>query len=50
MSNPSTPASHEPVTHEQDPVEAIVPMIPLVIPLVGGVLIFLLAFIAVYMA
>ena len=36
--------------HEQDAVEAIVPMIPLVLPVVGGVLMFLLAFIAIYMA
>jgi hypothetical protein len=36
--------------HEIDPVEAIVPMIPFVLPVVGGVLIFLLAFIAVTMA
>ncbi|NML84714.1 hypothetical protein [Polaromonas sp.] len=36
--------------HEPDAVEAIVPLIPLVLPLVGGVLMFLLAFIAVFMA
>jgi hypothetical protein len=36
--------------HEVDAVEAIVPLIPFVLPVVGGVLIFLLAFIAVYMA
>ncbi|MDP2264328.1 MAG: hypothetical protein Q8K24_14330 [Hydrogenophaga sp.] len=34
----------------QDVVESIVPMMPLVLPVAGGVLIFLLAFIAVYMA
>ncbi len=33
-----------------DPLEAIVPVIPVVIPVVGGLLIFLLAFIAVVMA
>jgi len=33
-----------------DATEAIVPMMPLVLPLVGGVLMFLLAFIAVSMA
>ncbi len=33
-----------------DPVEQIVPMMPLVLPMVGGVLMFLLAFIAIYMA
>jgi hypothetical protein len=37
---------HEPA----DPVEAVVGAIPLVLPLIGGVLIFLLAFIAVYLA
>ncbi len=35
---------------EQDAVEAIVPMMPIVLPVAGGVLMFLLAFIAVYMA
>ena len=34
----------------QDVVESIVPMMPIVLPLAGGVLIFLLAFIAVFMA
>ena len=34
----------------QDPVEAVVPMIPIVLPMVGAALIFLLAWIAVYMA
>jgi hypothetical protein len=48
MSNPH--ASHEPAAHEVDPVEAIVPLIPIVLPVVGGVLMFLLAFIAVFMA
>ena len=38
------------IVHEQDPVEAIVPLIPIVLPLVDAVLIFLLAFIAVFMA
>ncbi|MDI9335224.1 MAG: hypothetical protein QM533_12700 [Cytophagales bacterium] len=33
-----------------DVVEAIVPMMPIVLPIVGGALIFLLAFIAVFMA
>lgn len=33
-----------------DPVEAIVPMMPVVLPIVGGVMMFLLAFIAVNMA
>ena len=47
--SPAAHGSHE-ITHEADPIEAIVPMIPLVLPLVGGVLMFLLAFIAVSMA
>jgi hypothetical protein len=42
-SNPET-------TTPADATEAIVPMMPLVLPLVGGVLMFLLAFIAVSMA
>lgn len=33
-----------------DPIEAIVPHIPVVLPVVGAVLMFLLAFIAVSMA
>jgi hypothetical protein len=35
---------------EKDAIEAIVPYIPVVIPLVGALLMFLLAFIAVTMA
>jgi hypothetical protein len=35
---------------EVDAVESVVPVIPLVLPVVGGLLIFLLAFIAVYVA
>jgi hypothetical protein len=38
--------AHEP----QDPIEAIVPAIPIVLPVMGGVLMFLLAFIAIYVA
>jgi len=37
-------------SHEVDAVEAIVPLMPIVLPVVGGVLMFLLAFIAVFMA
>ena len=48
--NPTTHAAHHSLAEEQDPVEAIVPMIPVVLPVVGGVLMFLLAFIAVFMA
>jgi hypothetical protein len=39
--------------HDQqpvDPIEEIVPMIPIVLPIAGGVLMFLLAFIAISMA
>ena len=36
--------------HEVDVVEAIVPYMPIVLPIAGGVLMFLLAFIAIYMA
>ncbi|WP_309681369.1 hypothetical protein [Polaromonas sp.] len=55
MSSPAdtTPhAAHGSPTpaQEQDVVDAIVPLMPLVLPLVGGVLMFLLAFIAVFMA
>ena len=54
--NPSaehtTNAAHSSPTpaEEQDAVDAIVPLMPLVLPLVGGVLMFLLAFIAVFLA
>mgnify|MGYP000240456963 CR=1 FL=1 len=40
-------ASH---ASEADPIEAVTPYIPYVLPIAGGVLIFLLAFIAVVMA
>ncbi|MBE7367628.1 hypothetical protein [Ramlibacter pallidus] len=33
-----------------DPVEAVIPAIPIVLPIVGAALMFLLAFIAIYMA
>ena len=45
-----TDAAHVSETNEPDPVEEIISSIPLVLPLVGAVLMFLLAFIAVYMA
>jgi hypothetical protein len=38
--------SHEP----QDLVESVVPYMPVVLPVAGAVLMFLLAFIAIYMA
>ena len=46
MSSPTPPIEAQ----EPDPVEAVVKSIPLVLPLAGAVLIFLLAFIAVSMA
>ncbi len=36
--------------HSADPAEAIVPVIPWLIPVAGAILMFLLAFIAVFMA
>ena len=46
MSHPTPPAS----TQEPDVVESVVHAMPLVLPLVAGVLMFLLAFIAISMA
>ena len=46
MSAPSK--DHE--TEPEDVVEKIVPLMPIVLPVAGGVLMFLLAFIAVFMA
>ena len=46
MSKPTAPEKTTP----SDPVEDVVGYMPIVLPLVGGVLMFLLAFIAVYMA
>ena len=45
----SAPAPHD-VTVEQDPIEGIVKHMHIALPLVGAVLIFMLAFIAVFMA
>ena len=42
--------AHNQAGEEQDAVEAIVPLMPIVLPIGGGILIFLLAFIAVVMA
>jgi hypothetical protein len=44
----SAPNDHD--TQTTDAVEEIVPMMPIVLPIVGAVLMFLLAFIAVSMA
>lgn len=47
-------SSSQPVHGEapasDDPVESIIHAVPIVLPIVGGLLMFLLAFIAVYMA
>lgn len=45
----SSPVAHEP-TPPIDVVEGVLPYMPIVLPLAGAVLIFLLAFIAVFMA
>ena len=50
MSNPEPRHSHGETHEPQDPIERVVPAIPIVLPVVGGVLMFLLAFIAIYMA
>jgi hypothetical protein len=47
MSEHSSPATDH---QEPDAIEEIVPVLPIVLPIVGGVLMFLLAFIAVKMA
>ncbi len=48
----SAPAHHATDSHatEVDGVEAIVPLMPVVLPLVGGITMLLIAFIAVFMA
>jgi hypothetical protein len=50
MSTPEPRHSHGEVHEPKDPMEAIVHAIPIVLPVMGGVLMFLWAFIAVYMA
>ncbi|CAM8642183.1 hypothetical protein MCEMSEM22_01095 [Comamonadaceae bacterium] len=45
----SAPA-HSDDNHPVDPVDEVVPLMPVVLPIVGAVLMFLLAFIAVSMA
>ena len=47
---PSTPAAQSHPVYEPDAVEAIVPLMPIVLPIAGAVLMFLLAFIAVFLA
>jgi hypothetical protein len=49
----SHPAPHQTPVDEavpHDPVENVIHAVPIVLPVVGGVLMFLLAFIAIYMA
>lgn len=46
----TTPDPHEVAAHEVDPVEAVTSVVPIVLPIVGGLMMFLLAFIAVTMA
>ncbi|MES2612798.1 MAG: hypothetical protein V4679_21270 [Pseudomonadota bacterium] len=48
MSDHTTP--HAPEEHPADAVENVVPLMPIVLPVVGGIMMFLLAFIAVNMA
>ena len=50
MSNPAPRETHGEQAAPHDPVENIIHSVPIVLPVVGGVLMFLLAFIAVYMA
>jgi len=52
MSSPEPRHSHgEPQPQQpQDPLESIIHAVPIVLPVAGGVLMFLLAFIAIYMA
>jgi hypothetical protein len=55
MSKPADHSAHDAHAHdvpavEEDSIDSIVPMMPIVLPLAGAVLMFLLAFIAVMMA
>lgn len=55
MSKPTDQTTHAAqgspdVAHAPDVVESIAHVAPIILPIVGGVLMFLLAFIAVYMA
>ncbi len=55
MSKPADHSTHDAHAHnvpavDEDVVDSIVPMMPIVLPLAGAVLMFLLAFIAVSMA
>jgi hypothetical protein len=50
MSTPEPRHSHDAAPEPQDPMESIIESMPIVLPVMGGVLMFLLAFIAVYLA
>ena len=50
MSSHEPHPSHGNATEPPDAVEGIVHAMPIVLPVAGGVLMFLLAFIAIYMA
>ena len=50
MSTPEARQSHGTEHPPRDPIEGIVHVMPIVLPVMGGVLMFLLAFIAIYMA
>jgi hypothetical protein len=50
MTSPKQPAQHGHEYQPHDPVESVVPAMPIVLPMVGAALMFLLAFIAIYMA
>jgi hypothetical protein len=47
---PEPRQSHGSTPEPQDPVESIIHAIPIVLPVMGGVLMFLLAFLAIYLA
>lgn len=50
MTSPNEPRQHGHDFEPQDAVESVVPAIPIVLPMVGAALMFLLASIAVYLA
>lgn len=50
MSTTEPRHSHGDANEPRDPMESVVHAMPIVLPVMGGVLMFLLAFIAVYMA
>jgi len=50
MTSPHEPRLHGQDFEPRDAVEAVVPAMPIVLPMVGAALMFLLAFIAIYMA